>query len=290
MQHIYYMLRRVTQRAYEIKGFGLGRICEFIRRWASRHAPVTPLLISDFRGDAKFRCFLREHMGGQIFFRGSYAGDQLAIIERILKDDSVFLDVGANQGEFSIAAARVAQRGKVIAFEPVAEYRDRLFENIKLNNFRNIEVIPVALGDKDCELPIYDSQNRHTDGTKNEGLTTLFCQSSRQDPRETVRVRRLDDVLNQLGISRVHVVELDVEGAEWIALRGAQNTITRDRPVLIVEINKATCQAAGYQAETFVEWLAGLNYRIEKIIEGGKTTAISSAFLDDFQNVIAYPR
>jgi len=228
-------------------------------------------------------------MGGQIFFRGSYAGDQLVIIEHILTDDSVFLDVGANQGEFSVAAARMARRGKVIAFEPVAEYRDRLSENIKLNNFQNIEVIPVALGDKDGELPIYDSVEGFTDGTRNEGLTTLFSHSSRQHARETVRVRRLDDVLNELSIPRVHVIKLDIEGAEWIALRGAQNTITRDRPVLIVEISKDSCLAAGYKAETFVEWLRGLNYRLEKIIEGGKTIAISASSLDDFQNIIAYP-
>lgn len=289
MTAIYYFLRRLTRPAYRIQGIGLGRICEFVRRWAARHAPQTPLLIDDFRGNARFRCFLKEHMGGQIFFRGSYSGDQLTLIEKLLDKDGVFLDVGANQGEFSIAAARIVQKGKVIAFEPVSEYRERLLTNIQLNDFGNVQVIAAALGEQEGSLPIFDQQENFTDGTRHEGLPTLFASNSRHHAREVVPVKRLDDVLRELGISRVDVIKLDIEGAEWIALRGAVNTITSCRPTLILEIGRETCRAAGYEPEALVEWLVSLNYRIEKVIEGGKTLPITSALLDDFQNIVAYP-
>jgi hypothetical protein len=104
-----------------------------------------------------------------------------------------------------------------------------------------------------------------------------------------VPVRRLDDVLDELGILRVDVIKLDIEGAEWIALRGAVNTLARCRPTLILEIGRETCQAAGYEPEALVEWLTSMNYRIEKIIDGGKTLPINPALLDDFQNIVAYP-
>jgi FkbM family methyltransferase len=289
MTSLYYMLRRLTQPAYRIKGLGLGRICEFVRRWVARHAPQTPLRIDDFRGDTKFECFLKEHMGGQIFFRGSYSGDQLTLIEKLLDRADVFLDVGANQGEFSIAAARIVQQGKVIAFEPVSEYRERLIENVRLNNFVNVQVISVALGEKEGSLPIYDQQEMFMDGTRHEGLPTLFASESRHHAREVVPVKRLDDVLRELDVSRVNVIKLDIEGAEWNALRGAVNTLARCRPTLIVEIGRETCQAAGYEPEALVEWLSGLGYRIEKIIEGGKTIPINQESLENFQNVVAYP-
>lgn len=289
MTAIYYFLRGFTQPAYRIKGIGLGRICESIRRWASRHAPQTPLSIDNFRGNARFKCFLREHMGGQIFFRGSYSGDQLTIIENLLDIDGVFIDVGANQGEFSIAAAKVVSQGKVIAFEPVSEYRERLLENIRLNDFGNIQVISAALGEQEGFLPIYDQQENFSDGTRNEGLPTLFASESRHYAREIVPVKTLDDVLNDSTISRVDIIKLDIEGAEWIALRGAIKTLARYRPILILEIGKETCKTAGYEPEAFIEWLASINYRIEKIIEGGKTRAINPASLEDFQNVVAYP-
>jgi FkbM family methyltransferase len=289
MTSMYYFLRCLTRPAYRVHGIGLGRICEFIRRWAARHAPQSPLLIDDFRGNAKFNCFLQEHMGGQIFFRGSYSGDQLTLIENLLDTHGVFIDAGANQGEFSIAAARIVPQGKVFAFEPVTRFREKLKENIRLNNFENIHVIPVALGEQEGALPIYDNPEPFYDGTKHEGLPSLFVSKTRSFAHEVVPVRRLDDVLDELGILRVDVIKLDIEGAEWIALRGAVNTLARCRPTLILEIGRETCQAAGYEPEALVEWLTSMNYRIEKIIDGGKTLPINPALLDDFQNIVAYP-
>ena len=289
MTLIYYFLRRLTRPSYRIRGIGLGRVCEFIRCTAAKYAPLEPLIVHDFRGSARFRCFLREHMGGQIFFRGSYSGDQLMVIEKLLGVDGVFVDAGANQGEFSIAAAKVARQGKIIAFEPVTEYRERLLENMRLNDFTNVQVIPVALGEEESFLPIYDALENYSDGTRNEGLPTLFLSQSRCHAREVVPVRRLDDVLQELGISRVDVIKLDIEGSEWAALRGAVNTLAYHRPVLILEIGRETCRAAGYEPEALALWLVSQKYRIEKVMEGGEVQPIDLVSLDDFQNVIAYP-
>jgi FkbM family methyltransferase len=289
MRDIYYFLRRYTRLAYRIKGVGLGRLCEMLRRHAAKNSPSTPLQIDDFQGNSKFNCYLREHMGGQIFFRGSYSGEQLTLLARLLKSDSVFIDAGANQGEFSITAASVAKRGKVISFEPVAEYRQRLITNIQLNGFNHVQVLPIALGEQDGSWPIYDMQENFFDGTRHEGLPTLFPSVNRRHEREVVTVRRLDDVLAGLAIARVDVMKLDIEGAEWIALRGATNTLKKFHPILIFEIGRETCQAAGYEPERFAQWVIGQGYRIEKIIDGGKTQAIMPDQLGDFQNIVAYP-
>jgi FkbM family methyltransferase len=229
-------------------------------------------------------------MGSQIFFRGSYSGDQLTIVETLLGEHSVFVDAGANQGEFSITAARVVPLGRVIAFEPVTEYRQRLLENVRLNGFDNVEVIPVALGEADGSLPIYDQQSAYADGTRNEGLPSLFRSASRSQPIEIVPVRRLDDVLAELGVEKVDVIKLDIEGAEWMALRGALKTITQSRPTLILEIARETCRAGGHEPEALAQWLASLDYRLEEIAAGGKTSPIDPASLADFQNIVAYPR
>lgn len=289
MTSFYYFLRYFTQPAYRIRGVGLGRMCELIRRVAAKYAPPEPLIVENFRGDARFKCFLREHMGGQIFFRGSYSGDQLTIIENLLNTHSTFIDAGANQGEFSIAAARIARQGKIIAFEPVAEYGARLLENTQLNGFKNIQLVPVALGEHEDALPIYDATENYSDGTRNEGLPTLFSLKSRSVVREVVPVKRLDDILQSLGITRVDVIKLDIEGAEWMALRGAVNTLANCRPILILEVGRETCRAAGHEPEALVAWLANQGYRIEKVMEGGTTQAIDLARLSDFQNVVAYP-
>lgn len=94
--------------------------------------------------------------------------------------------------------------------------------------------MPFALGDVDAELPIFDQRQEFHDGTRNEGLPTPFMSESRSEVREIVRCRRLDDVLTELSVKRVDVIRLDIEGAEWNALRGATNTLSRFRPVLIL--------------------------------------------------------
>jgi FkbM family methyltransferase len=226
-------------------------------------------------------------MGGKIFFRGSYSEDQIVLMERLLTKDSVFLDVGANQGEFSIAAARIAR--KVLAFEPVSEYRQRLFTNIRLNQFENVQVYPFALSDGDGSLPIYDQNGNFSDGTRHEGLPTLFPSAARDEAREVVPVRRMDDVLREADVDRVDLIKLDIEGAEWVALRGAAETIRTYHPILILEIGRETCQAAGYEPEQLVDWLRSMNYRVERIGYRGRTLPIEGWSLDEFQNVIAVP-
>jgi len=289
MTKMLHLLRHLTRPAYQVQGIGLGRLCESVRRHAAKIAPKTALRIDDFRGASKFNCYLHEHMGGQIFFRGSYSGDQLDLLENILPADGVFIDVGANQGEFSIAAAAVAKEGKVVAFEPVSRFRRKLSDNILLNNFAHVEVVSCALGEDEGSFPLYDQEGEFYDGTYHEGLPSLFASESRKAPCEVVAVRRLDDVLVGFDITQVHVIKLDIEGAEWAALRGAEQTLARYRPTLIVEIGRETCQAAGYEPEEFARWIIAQGYRLEKVIRSGKTKPITAEDLGDFQNIVAWP-
>lgn len=284
-----FILRRFTQPAYRVKGIGLGRICEFIRRSVARSAPETPLVISDFQGGGKFACYLREHMGSQIFFRGAYSQDALALLPSLLGPEGVFLDIGANHGEFTVAAGLASPRGRVIAVEPVTRNQHRLQNNIRLNEFRHVMVIPVALSDKTAELDIYDQSEPYADGTVNEGLTTLFAHSGRAHAVEKVSVCRLDDVYPQWGLERLDLVKLDIEGAELAALRGGEKMLARFRPILIVEIGRESCRAAGHEPEVLAQWLIDHGYRLVRMEDGGTQVEVSPAGLDDFQNVIAYP-
>lgn len=282
-------LRKFTKPAYRIKGIGLGRVCEFIRRSVARLAPETPLVISDFQGRGKFACYLREHMGSQIFFRGAYSQDALSLLPSLLGADGVFLDIGANHGEFSVAAALACPKGRVIAVEPVTRNQRRLENNIRLNGFTHVAVVPIALGETTAELDIFDQSAPYVDGTVNEGLTTLFAHGGRSTPVEKVSVRRLDDVYPEWGLERLDLVKLDIEGAELAALRGGQKMLEQFRPTLIVEIGRESCRAAGHEPEVLAQWLVDHGYFLVRMEDGGTQVEVSPAALDDFQNVIAYP-
>jgi FkbM family methyltransferase len=286
---ILYSLRKFTIPSYRIKSIGLGRVCEFIRRIAAKFAPQVPLKIENFWGVSTFNCYVREHMGSQIFFRGSYSEDQLILLESLLNEDSIFIDVGANQGEFSIMAASIAKNGKVISFEPVSEYRQRLLANITLNGFHNVQALPYALGEFADDSKIYDQHESFSDGTRHEGLPTLFASGSRVNFVELVPVRRLDDLIDELDIDNIDVIKLDIEGSEWIALRGAAITLARYKPILILEIGRELCRSAGYEPEELAQWIVNQGYSIRRIMGGGKSIPFSPNELEDFQNIIAYP-
>lgn len=281
-----FALRKLTRILYRLRGTGLPRIAELIRKLAGKYGPVKPLIINDFFG-AKFYCHLREHMGGQIFFRGSYSGAQLDIVKKILPVDGVFLDLGANQGEFTVFAAQVARRGRVVSFEPVKMNLDRLFKNIKINRFTNVDIIPYALGEEDEELPLFDASDLFSDGTIHEGLHTLYPSDERGKNAGLTQVRRLDDLLSELALPKVDLIKMDIEGAELFALRGGIKTLEGYKPSIILEIDDSTCRSAGYQPEEIVVFLEELGYKLYLIAEGSEPIPLQSNGLREFQNVLA---
>ncbi len=280
-------LRPLTKWAYRQQGVGVARLADWVRVSASRRAPEGPLLVRDFAGSSLFECYLREHMGSQIYFRGSYSTEQLAALEHVLHGDDVFIDAGANQGEFTVFAAAKASTRLVIAIEPVEKHRRRLLRNVELNRLDNVVDCGVALGERQARLPIYDSDERFHDGTHNEGLPTLYPRSTSQFKAAMVDVRTLDDIVAEIRPPRVSVIKLDIEGGEFAALRGAERTIERDRPALLLEIGRSTCVAAGYEPEELVTWLQEHGYVLSRIEHGGAVTPLHA--VADFQNVLAMP-
>lgn len=285
--------RVVARILYGLPGTGLPRIAEYLRRSAARKA-IRPghqpfVWIDDFCGNLKFCCDLTEHMGSQIFFKGSYSGEQLTLLRRLLREDSVFVDVGANQGEFTICAAGLIdpKKGAVHAFEPVSTVRTRLERNVAANGFTHVTIHSTGLSDMAAnDVPIYGADAVFADGTENIGLPTLFDVQGRSVLLEKIALRRLDDVLGDS--RRVDVVKIDVEGAEWSVLRGAEGIIDVSRPAIIFEANEETCRAAGYSIHELVGWLVKKDYRLWSIEGRGNLDAYDTDRA--FCNVLALPK
>jgi FkbM family methyltransferase len=280
--------RAIAGRLYKMQGTGLPRISEAIRRhtarWASKHPDEALVWIDDFCGSLRFCCDLSEHMGSQIFFKGSYSGGQLTVLRRLLDLDAVFVDAGANQGEFTVCAANCVTDGHVFSFEPVPAIRERLERNVAANRFKNVTVHPVGLSDdSEDDVPIFGADAAFSDGTQHIGLPTLFDVSGRKTPLAHIDLRRLDDMLPET--QRVDVIKVDVEGAELSVLQGAEATIRREKPAIIFEANRETSQAAGYPVEALFDWLKGQGYELQVIGPDGGLKPLDGHRL--FCNVLA---
>lgn len=129
------------------------------------------------------------------------------------------LDIGANVGLWSRDLTQVFDR--VIAFEPVADFRACLLKNVTGLNF---EVRACALGAEDTTInmiiTVENTGHSHVD-TNTLGLGTI-------------PMHRLDS----LELPKIDYIKIDCEGYENTILRGAQQTILRDRPIMVVEHKK----------------------------------------------------
>lgn len=123
----------------------------------------------------------------------------------------------------------------VYAFEPVLENFIFAKKNAERLGLRNVILFNAGLGEVDGLLPIRttDKQGRFIGG----GSTFNTGPRTEQHVYETAPVFRIDS----LPVADVALIELDVEGFELQALKGAVATIERDRPVILIEDNKDNC-------------------------------------------------
>lgn len=142
-----------------------------------------------------------------------------------IKDKDI-IDAGAYTGDTSIPLAKITSRN-IYAFEPFEESLDLLKKNIEDNNIKNIIPINKTLGSKNGEQSIFLSGNNvqgiTTDPTKNHDKELKI--------QETTIDKFVED--NDLNIGFITV---DVEGAEMELLKGAENTLKTQKPILSISI------------------------------------------------------
>jgi FkbM family methyltransferase len=155
-------------------------------------------------------------------------------LEPSLHEGSVFLDVGAHIGYFTMKAApKVGATGHVLAFEPNPETLKLLYDNVAANGAHNVIVEPVACTDKEETLTFYAAAVQNTGASS---LSKSNAEVSDAPPKPyMVQGRPIDAVVGQLNLGRVDAIKIDVEGAEVLVLRGAVETLKRFHPRLVIE-------------------------------------------------------
>lgn len=167
---------------------------------------------------------------------GEWQPEIWSSISPALSNGSVFLDVGAHIGYFSMKAAlKVGKPGHVVAFEPNPETLKLLRDNVIANKAENVIVEPIACTDREQTLTFYAAPVMNTSASSLARSNADI--SGKEAPRAyAVRGRPIDDVVRELNLTRVDAIKIDVEGAEVYVLRGAANTLKRFHPKVVVEV------------------------------------------------------
>jgi len=223
-------------------------------------------IIDNYDTNLKMQVDLSRTMGASMYWTGFHEFNEMRFLNRYLKEDMTFVDVGANQGEFALFASKRLPRGKVLAFEPMSLFFERLTFNTNLNDITNIRSFALGLSDHSGEVPIYfnaDNQLNH------EGLASLYPISEKDKTAEVISLATLDDVVASESVGRIDFIKIDVEGSEWAVLRGSQQVLRKDKPALMVELNDETAALAGYKVEDMMKWLKGFGYSPNQIVRNG---------------------
>ena len=180
----------------------------------------------------EFDILISPHRGtvdNEIFLQGSYEPEFLKLIKNNLDKGDTFVDIGANIGQHSLFASEVVeQKGKVISFEPIPliydQFNTSIAENNKRNKCENIYLYNYACGEKDYETVIYTSDI-------NMGASSMVDKS--RGKQVSIKVIKADEILKLE--NRVDLIKIDVEGYEYEALIGLEETIKKFHPKVIIE-------------------------------------------------------
>ncbi|KKK94912.1 hypothetical protein LCGC14_2678090 [marine sediment metagenome] len=141
-----------------------------------------------------------------------------------LNNEDIVLDIGAYIGVSSmIFSKKVRDKGRVYAIEPVMHNIIR--KNTKENNIINIHVIPKAIGDKvgkaEVEISDYGGDASITKREYTKGYYTK---------KKVIDLTTLDILAEELELERIDFIKIDIEGAEELAIRGADKIIKKFKP------------------------------------------------------------
>ena len=205
----------------------------------------------------------RWHLSRSVIRKGYWEPFITDLFRSYLRPGMTVVDVGANFGHYALTAANaVGPQGLVLAFEPLPDVCAVLCRNAALIPHENLQAFSIALGDTNGEAVL-------TVDASTSGWSSLVAPLV-PVPGEsiTVPVRRLEDVLAEVAPGcRVGLVKIDTEGFEAQVFRGAWGILERDRPVVFTEFSLSRLQRAGADAETLMECLQALGYRIHIIDE-----------------------
>ncbi|HIP69969.1 MAG TPA: FkbM family methyltransferase [Anaerolineae bacterium] len=174
-----------------------------------------------------------DNIDQEIYYRGSYEAGTLDIIEKCLRPDDIFIDVGANIGLMSLLAATcIGKEGCVYAFEPEPHTYSLLQNNISMNSIQNILTFNIGLGATQGAQEIYNNQE------DNRGTSSFIKHSSEAVKTAEVPITTLDDFVIENQIRSIRMMKVDVEGWEMEVLQGAQTLLSSPQaPIVCIEYN-----------------------------------------------------
>ncbi len=198
------------------------------------------------------------NLGVEISRHGSYESGMRKVIEKYLSPGAAFVDLGANEGYFTvIGARRCGTSGRVVAVEPQERLLPIIAENLLLNGVEGVSVLNIAVTDSSGVATI------HLTADMNTGASGLFKSVKYDLPTQQVATQTLARVLDDEGLTHVDLMKVDIEGFEYEALLGSKEVFEQRRVrVLALELHPTILAARGKRVADITQMLAACDYEM----------------------------
>jgi FkbM family methyltransferase len=262
-----------------LPGFrGKGRITLLIDRLVTNSSdPESYTAVGALNDGAAFSFDLRPWGQKFAFYYGEWELAHVRALRRLYRGGT-FLDIGSSIGLYPVSLGReiLARNGSIISVEPVPLNLRRQRVNLHLNGIEHlVTILEVGLGSTDGELRMRTDRG----GADNNALIAA-------DGDLAVAIRRLDDVLAELGSPPITLIKMDVEGFEPEVIAGGQETIRRDRPVIFAEFHRGRMAINRFSMDPPWQFLMSCGYRCF-LLRGDRFEPLDGP--GDFENLYFIP-
>lgn len=217
------------------------------------------------RGGLLWQLDLREGIDLAIYLMGGFEREALCAYSRLVRPGDTVVDIGANVGAHTLPlAALVGDAGRVVAIEPTDYAVEKMRRSIALNDgiAKRISVVQALLVDGERQRA---PSMVHSSWPLEEAGEVHPVHRGRLMPVSRARVITLDEILGELGHSRIDVIKLDVDGAELGVLRGASHTLRAWRPLIIMELAPHVHEERGSSLGELVSLVTTFGYEFRDL-------------------------
>ena len=228
----------------------------FLATWLKRLFGIDRIIIETSIGS-----FLIDPISnlGSALLLEKYEPWMVETVRRFLKPGSIFVDVGANEGCFTIlGGSLVGSSGRVVAVEPQERLKPILAANLKINGLDNVTLCYVAISDSQSHSELFISPDVNT------GSSSLVRATRYSVPRQVVQTTTLTKVLADAGVGRVDLMKIDIEGFEYEAVFGSPELFREGRiRAIALEMHPQQMRDRGLEPADLVDFLRTQGYSEE---------------------------
>ena len=160
------------------------------------------------------------HLGKILTDDELYEKDTCYMINKYIKKDSIFFDIGANEGFFSLVASKKIITGKIYCFEPQKNLLKIIEKNLLKNNFKNFFLLDFGIGESEYFTNLNVFQDTNT------GASSILKKHFLNTKKTKIKIKSLDHFVSEERLyDQIDLVKIDIEGYEINAIKGMKNLL-----------------------------------------------------------------